>query len=182
VDEFTPDGNWDGAYFGADWGFASDPTALVKAWIYQGRLFIEAEAYGVGVEIDHLPNLFDTVDGSRKHTIRADSARPETISYMKRAGFRIQPAAKGKGSVEDGIAFLRGFAEIVIHTRCKNAINEFRLFSFKTDRLSGDVLPQLIDAHNHTIDAVRYALEPVMKNKGKALEMDFPKNQGEWEY
>ncbi|MGB2065695.1 MAG: terminase large subunit, partial [Marinomonas gallaica] len=55
------------------------------------------------------------------------------------------------------------FREVVIHPRCTNVISEFRLYSYKTDRLSGDVLPVLVDANNHWVDALRYALEPIMK-------------------
>lgn len=168
VDEFVPGAGWDGPYFGADWGFATDPTALVKLWIHDGRLFVEHEAYATGVEIDHLPALFDAVPGSREHVIRADSARPETISYMQRQGFMMAASVKGRGSVEDGVAFLRGFAEIVIHPRCRHIIDEARLWSYRTDRLSGDVLPVLMDAHNHAWDAARYALEPIMRKRDHA--------------
>lgn len=170
VDEFTPTSDWSGPYFGADWGFSQDPTTLVKAYIHDRVLYIEYEAYGVGVEIDQTPALFDSIGGSRSHLIRADSARPETISYMKRAGFNVVAAKKGAGSVEEGVAFLRSFERIVIHPRCKNMIRESRLYSYKTDRLSGDILPILVDAHNHVIDALRYALEPVMRPTNFILE------------
>lgn len=163
VDEFEPHISWNGPYFGADWGFAQDPTTLVKCWIADNRLYIEHEAYKVGVEIDHTPALFDGVPESRKHVIRADSARPETISYMRRQGFNVRGAEKGKGSVEDGIEHLRGYTEIIIHPRCKHAIAEARLWSYKVDRLSGDILPKPADGNDHIFDAARYALEPIMK-------------------
>jgi phage terminase large subunit len=163
IEAFEPSDLWDGPYFGADWGFATDPTALVKCWIADRKLYVEHEAWGVGVEIDHTAELFDTVPGSREHVIRADSARPETISYLKRQGFNIRPAAKGKGSVEEGVAHLRSFEKIVIHPRCIHTQEEARLWSYKVDRLSGDVLPVLEDKMNHCFDAARYALEPVMK-------------------
>lgn len=165
VEPFVPGAGWDGPYFGADWGFSQDPTALVKCWIYQRRLYVEFEAYGIGVEIDHLPRLFDTVAGVRQHVIRADSARPETISYMQRQGFKIQAAPKWSGSVEDGVAHLRGYDQIVIHPRCKHTLEEARLWSYKTDRLTGDVLPVLVDANNHAWDAVRYALAPLIRQR-----------------
>lgn len=167
IEEFLPTQAWDGPYFGADWGFASDPTTLVKTWIHDRTLYIEYEAYGVGVEIDQTPDLFHQIPDSYKHTIRADSARPETISYMRRQGFKVRPAEKGPGSVEDGIAFLRGFRSIVIHPRCWHTIEEARLYSYKVDRLSNDIIPVPVDAFNHCIDAVRYALEPVMKHAGQ---------------
>jgi phage terminase large subunit len=149
-------------YFGADWGFSQDPTALVRCYISDGILWIDHEAYGVGVDIDDTPSLFDAVPGAGTWMITADSARPETISYMQKRGYRMRGAVKGKGSVEDGIAFLRSFEEIVVHERCKHVADEMKLYSYKTDKLTGDVLPVLEDKHNHCIDALRYALEQVM--------------------
>lgn len=168
IEAFSPDDDWKGPYFGADWGFSQDPTALVKLWISNRRLYLEHEAYGVGVEIDHTPALFDRVPGSRLQVIRADSARPETISYMQRQGFKVVAAPKWPGSVEDGVAFLRGFEQIVIHQRCKHAIDEGRLWRYKTERLTGDVLPDLQPGNDHVWDAVRYALSPVIQERAKA--------------
>ena len=174
ITAFTPQPHWDGPYFGADWGFSVDPTTLVKLYIFEGNLYIEQEAYGIGVEIDYTPALFDTVTESRSHVIRADSARPETISYMRRAGFNIRAATKGKNSVEDGVMHLRSYAKIIIHPRCTHAIEEARLWSYKTDRLSGDVLPVLLDANQHIYDAVRYALEPVMRGANAGQNITTP--------
>ena len=167
VEPFTSEVSWDGPYFGADWGFSVDPTALVKLWIHDECLYVEHEAYGVGVEIDHLPAMFDKVPGSRERIVRADSARPETISFMRRQGFKMEPAEKYSGSVEEGVEFLRSFKRIVIHPRCKHTAEEAKLWSYKTDRLTGDVLPVLKDAHNHCWDGVRYALAPAIKAKSR---------------
>ncbi len=163
VEPFTPGKDWNGPYYGADWGYAKDPTALVRCWIHESRLYIEHEAWAVGCEIDETPALFDTVPEARQNLIRADSARPETISYMRRKGFRIVGVKKGKGSVEDGVAHLRGYEKIIIHPRCAHAAEEARLWSFKVDKLSGDVLPRLEDKNNHCWDATRYALEPIIR-------------------
>lgn len=157
-------------YYGADWGFAQDPSSLVRAYIYEGCLYVDYEAYGVGIDIDDTPALFSVVPEAKHNIITADSARPETISYMNKQGWNIRSASKGKGSVEDGISFLRSFKKIIIHQRCKNTINEFYSYSYKVDRLTGDVLPILVDAHNHSIDALRYAMENVMKNKRYKIE------------
>lgn len=174
ITAFMPKPHWDGPYFGADWGFSVDPTTLVKRYIFEGNLYIDQEAYGVGVEIDHTPHLFETITESRNHIIRADSARPETISYMRRAGFNIRAAVKGKNSVEDGVMHLRSYRQIIIHPRCIHAIEEARLWCYKTDRLSGDVLPVLLDANNHIYDAVRYALEPVMRGGNAGQQITTP--------
>lgn len=154
-------------YYGADWGFSVDPTALIRCWCNheQRKIFIDYEAYQVGCEIDHLPALFDTVPDVRRWCITADSARPETISYMNRNGFKVSPAKKGKDSVIEGINFLKSY-QIVIHPRCQYTLQELRLYSYKRDRLTNEVLPILEDSNNHGIDAMRYALEQLMNYGG----------------
>lgn len=166
VDGSIAPGEGDTLYYGADWGFANDPTALVRCWIDHKKreLYIDYEAYGVGVEIEDTPAMFDRVPGSRKWKITADSARPETISHMKRKGFRMDGAKKGKGSVEEGIEFLKSYT-LVIHERCKHVIDELGLYSYKVDKHTGDILPILADLHNHCIDAIRYAFEQLAFRK-----------------
>lgn len=148
--------------FGADWGFSVDPTVLVRCWLDGRTLYVDQCASEVGCEIDKTPALFDTIEGARKWTITADSSRPETVSYMRRAGYRIVPAIKGPGSIEDGIEFLKSF-DIVVHPRCQPVADELTRFSFKTDKLTGEVLPVLEDKDNHFIDALRYALEALRR-------------------
>lgn len=145
--------------FGADWGFASDPSVLVRCHIVGRKLFIDYEAHMVGCEIMDLPSLFMSVPGAEKWPITADSARPETISHMRKNGFpKIQAAVKGPKSIEDGIEWLKSF-DIVVHPRCRHTIDELTMYSYKTDPLTQLVLPLLEDKNNHIIDALRYACE-----------------------
>ena len=168
----------DRLFFGADFGFAKDPSTLVRCFIYENRLYIDYEAYGVGVEIDELPALYRAVPGSEEWPIKADCARPETISYLaNRAGFNIKPADKWQGSIEDGIAYMKSFDRIVIHPRCKHAADEFRLYSYKTDRLTNEVLPIVVDKHNHCIDALRYALSDYIKERSNGYNIQFDEEE-----
>lgn len=169
VAEFEPDPtSWDGPYHGLDFGFAQDPTASVRCWIHGDVLYIDAEAVQVGLELDATADyLAQRIDSIRSHPLRADCARPESISYLKRHGLpRIAPVAKWSGSVEDGINRMRAFRGIVVAPNCKHTISEMKLYSYKKDRLTGDVLPTLVDANNHCIDALRYALAPIIKQRG----------------
>jgi phage terminase large subunit len=153
-------------YHGADWGFATDPTTLVRCFIDGKTLYIDQEAWGVGVEIDKTPALFDRVETARRWAIKADCARPETISYMRRQGFNISPAKKWQGSIEDGIEFLKTF-DIVVHPRCIHMIDEFNHYSYKVDKQTGDILPIIVDANNHLCDALRYSLDGLIKGHGQ---------------
>ena len=162
IEEFsTPPG----AIFrlGADWGFSVDPSVLVRCFIVGRRLYVDYEAYMVGCEIDQLPDLFDRVPDARKWFITADSARPETISYMRKHGYpKINSAIKGAKSLEEGVEFLKSF-DIIVHPRCTNLIDELNRYSYKIDSLTEMVLPILEDKDNHVIDALRYACEGVRK-------------------
>ena len=144
---------------GADWGFSVDPSVLVRCSIEGNRLYVDYEAWQIGCEIVNLPELFMSVPEAEKWPITADSARPETISHMQRNGFpRIQAAIKGPKSLDEGVEFLKSF-DIVVHPRCQHLIDELTLYSYKTDPLTGQVLPMLADKDNHLIDALRYACE-----------------------
>jgi len=121
---FEPQSHWDGPYFGADWGFAHDPTALVKLWINGRYLMWEQEFYKIGLELDETAEAFKTISGADKHVIRGDNSRPETISYLNRQGLNVVAAGKGPGSVEDGIAFMRSFEKIIIHPNCPHTLEE----------------------------------------------------------
>lgn len=175
VQEFTPQDNWDGPYFGIDWGFSQDPTAGVKLWISDGNLYVEHEAGRVGLENDDIASfMIQRLPDIEKHVVRSDSARPETISHVKSKGRnhdraclpKIEGVEKWKGSVEDGIAHLRSYKSIIIHPRCKEFLNEARKYSYKVDRQTGDILTTIVDAHNHYMDAARYALAPLIKRNG----------------
>lgn len=160
--EAFPDDLWlqaDRLFFGADFGFANDPSTLIRMFMLGTRLYIEYEAYGVGVELDEMPQFYDSIPEVRKWPVKGDNSRPETISYLARQGFSIDAAAKWKGSVEDGVTYLKGFEEIIIHERCKHTADEFRHYSYKVDKKTGDILPVIVDKFNHCIDAIRYGLD-----------------------
>ena len=159
--------------FGADWGFSQDPSVAIKCYEYGNSLYITHEAYAVGVDIDKLPELFDSVPDMRQWPSIADSSRPDTISYMRNHGYpKMIGAKKGKGSIEDGVSYIRSYEEVVIHERCKRTAVEFGLYSYKVDPKTEQVLPVIVDKNNHCIDSIRYALEPVMRT-AKAKSSSF---------
>jgi phage terminase large subunit len=170
VEEF-PDDLWEKAerlHFGADFGFAQDPSTLIRDFVYEDTLYIEYEAYGVGVELDDMGEFYESVPGSKDWPIWADSARPETISHIKRNwGYNIDGADKWAGSVKDGIAHIRKFKRTVIHPRCKHTASEARMYRYKVDRVTKEVLPIIVDKHNHCWDAARYSLNGHIQQSGE---------------
>lgn len=155
-------------HHGADWGFANDPTVLLRMFIEDECLYIDREVFGYRVEIDETPQLFDKIPTARKWPIKADNARPETISYMRRKGFNISPAEKWPGCVEDRIAHLKGFRKIYVHPTCVHTAREFAVYSYKVDRVTQEVLPIIVDKDNHGIDSAGYGLDGYIQRRGVA--------------
>ena len=165
IEDFVVGKDWGSPYFGVDFGFRPDPLVAVKCWVYNDNLYIEKEAYGVGVEIDKTKEFIcDIMPEFDKYVSRADSAEPKTISYLQRNGLpRMEGVKKWPNSIAEGIRFIRGYKSVIIHPDCKGSAEDFRLYSHKTDKLSGDILPDIQDSNNHSPDAVRYALAPLIK-------------------
>lgn len=169
VEPFEVTQDFNGPYFGLDFGFSQDPTAATESYVYNKTLFIRRDAGKVKLKLDHTVQfLAQSLPRIAMHTVRCDSARPESIAYLRDHGMPQSIAArKGKGSVEDGIEHIKSYDRVVIHPEAVETAREFRLYSYKVDRLSGDIMPIPLDKHNHYIDSLRYGLEPLMRLRAR---------------
>lgn len=149
--------------FGADWGFSIDPTVLVRCFIVGRNLYVDYEAHQVGCDIVDTPTLFASVPESDRYPIVADRNSPAIISHMRKNGYpKIIEASQGRKSVEEGVGFLQSY-DIIVHPRCVNVIDELKEYSYKIDPHTKEVTSILSERKNHTIDALRYALESVRR-------------------
>lgn len=145
---------------GLDFGFINDPTAIVDCLLDEegSRLYVLREFYQTGLLNDEIAAQLKMM-GLSKSTIIADSAEQKSIEEIKRAGIsRIRPAAKGQGSVLQGIQKLQQY-EIVVDSSCFNLLEELENYSWKRDKSTGEYINEPIDAYNHAIDALRYSLQ-----------------------
>lgn len=159
---------------GADFGYAADPSTLIRSYITgtpgkNEELWIDWEEWELHCDIDVMPTMYDKCPTARRWPIKGDSGAPQVISYLARQGFAMTGAEKWDGSVDDGIAHLRGFSKIHIHKdKCPHTALEAQLYRWKTDKISGLILPIVIDKHNHCWDAVRYSLDGHIQRRGVA--------------
>lgn len=156
---------------GLDWGYATDPLAMVRVHYdkTRRRIFIFDELYGVKISNREAANLIKKYkfDDTR---IIADSAEPKSIAEVKSYGVQIGGAEKKPGSVEFGEKWLDDLEAIIIDPkRCPNTAMEFENIDYQTDRW-GDTIPRLEDKDNHSIDATRYALsEDMIERKVRSM-------------
>jgi phage terminase large subunit len=152
---------------GVDWGFSNDPFAFVRCAIEGKNLYICKEIYKRGMLNKESAPLVKQIIGNE--IVTCDSAEPKSVADFREYDISAMSARKGAGSIESGIKFLQSFEHIYIHKDCPNVYDEFCNYQWKLDR-NEEPLPQPIDAFNHAIDAIRYALESDMShNRVKAV-------------
>ena len=149
-------------YAGMDFGFSADPTAFIKASYDSNSktVYIFEEHYQTGMHNDDRIKLLKERLG-REYVI-CDSASPELIDDFCRHGIRAVPAIKGVGSILSGIDFLQR-QKIVIDVSCQNFKNELSSYHWEEDKY-GNALQRPVGRDDHGIDALRYALEPVIRS------------------
>ena len=167
-------------FVGLDFGAAESPTAAVASYIIPGKrrntLYIREEAVGKRITIEELPLLLRGVDEEHPDygrfvglnairdgvSISADPENTWAIRFLNDRGFNIRKATKGAGSVEDGINFVRSF-DIVVHPSCETVLQELRLYRWDRRKADGEIMRKPIKAHDHTMDAIRYSIETLMR-------------------
>ena len=152
---------------GIDFGFTHDATTFPRLAVdlENKELWIYAEHYEYAMTTDDIYNMIVEED-MKNAWITADSAEQRLIAELKAKGIsRITPSVKGAGSINAGIDFMKQF-KIYIHPSCVKTIEEFDTYIYKQDK-DGKWLNEPVDANNHIIDAIRYALERYHIKKAK---------------
>ena len=150
------------SYFGLDFGYINDPSAFIHVKIdeKEKKLYIVEEYVKQGMLNDEIAKAIKSL-GYSKEVITADSAEQKSIAEIARHDIsRIRPARKGKDSVMNGIQFLNQF-QIIVDERCFKVIEELENYTWKKDKKTGEYHNEPVDSYNHTIDAIRYAVEGI---------------------
>lgn len=162
------------SYFGLDFGYTNDETAFMHVKVDQTNhiIYIVEEYAKHGMLNSDISRVIKQM-GYAKEVITADAAEPKSIAEIKRDGiYRIRPAKKGKDSIVQGIAFMQQY-HIVIDDRCVKTIEEFENYTYKKDKQTNEYTNEPVDAYNHEIDAIRYALNEInglASPKGKVMK------------
>jgi phage terminase large subunit len=152
-------------YYGLDFGFSSDPAALVEVKVRDKDLFVRELIYQQGLTNDDLLHLMRNEHNlDRTHDIVADSAEPKSIEELNRGGLKVRGCSKGANSVLFGIQKVRQH-KIYVHKDSTNLIQEFENYRYKKDR-SGRVTNQT-QGLDHLLDGLRYVVAEFIHNKPK---------------
>lgn len=150
------------SYFGLDFGYSNDETAFMHVKVDEDSktIYVVEEYAQHGMLNDEIASAIKGM-GYAKEVITADAAEPKSIAEIKRDGImRIRPAKKGKDSITQGISFMQQY-HLVVDDRCVKTIEELENYTYKKDKTTGEYTNEPVDAYNHEIDAIRYALSEI---------------------
>lgn len=142
--------------YGVDFGYTNDPTAIVGVYYYNGGYILDEVIYQKGLLNKPIADILTTQP--RALTI-ADAAEPKSIDEIRLNGITILPAQKGPGSINRGIGYVQQ-QKVSVTKRSINLIKEYRNYTWITDK-NGKILNEPIDAQNHAMDALRYAIASI---------------------
>ena len=148
--------------YGLDWGLVSSAAALVKCYIVDDMLYIADELFDYGIHRRNLIEWASNMEGAvgEGNYIISDVQMDANDRELHQAGFRAVSAAKGPGSIDEGVRRMLSYKKIVINPRCKRTRAEVALYRREIDPMTETVIPgKYVDANNDCIDAIRYALE-----------------------
>jgi phage terminase large subunit len=142
--------------YGLDFGYTNHPTALVAVYEFNNEIWIDELLYQNELTNPMIARLVKPMELDRHQFIYADLAEPKSIEELKHLGLKVTECEKGKDSVNFGIQKLKE-RQINVTKSSLNLIKELRLYKWAVDK-SGASLNKPVDAFNHAIDAVRYAI------------------------
>ena len=140
--------------YGLDWGFTNDPTSLIAAYRYEGKIYVDELLYQTQLTNSDIVAKLKQLGVSTSQCIVADSAEPKSIQDLTNAGFYVEPARKGPDSIKASIDRLQQY-DIVVTKNSLNLIKELRQYKWAKDR-EGKALNAPEDVMNHAIDCLRY--------------------------
>lgn len=154
--------------YGLDFGFSNDPTALVRCVIKDNDLYIDELIYQTGLLNKDIVSLMKQNNVQQRISeLYGDSAEPKTIQEIYLSGFNIKPSVKGTDSIKAGIEKIQSY-NIKVTKRSIHLIKELRNYTWVRDK-EGKATNKPVDAWNHAIDAIRYALTPLISKKQTAF-------------
>ena len=149
--------------YGMDWGYSNDPTSLIAMYKYNDAYIFDELVYKKGLLNSDISNTFKSLNVN--DIVYADSAEPKSIAELNSYGHNVLPVSKGRDSIVYGINLINQ-NKVYVTKRSKNLINELRNYIWMTDK-TGMKLNKPIDAYNHAIDAMRYAITSQLENPNK---------------
>lgn len=158
---------------GLDFGYTSDPSALISVYYYNGGYILDEELYQNGMSNRAIADFIRGLE--RQCTVIADSSEPKSIDEIKSYWIAILPTVKWPDSIRNGIQVVQD-QRISATKRSVALIKEYKNYLWAEDK-SGKPTGSPCPGGDHALDAIRYALTFVRKSSSNFDFENFAKNE-----
>jgi phage terminase large subunit len=157
--EFPP---FDDVFYGLDFGYSQDPTAIVEIAKVNDKLYIHEICFQKGMTNRDIADFLKE-RGLNEQIIYCDAAEPKSIEELRQMDIWAKPAIKGEGSIKAGISLIKEH-DVFVSNESKNLIKEYN--SYFWEQLKDEtIINKPIDKWNHLMDAIRYGVYSKYKNR-----------------
>ena len=154
-----------GEWYGIDFGFTNDPTAVYHVVLAHGELWLDEVMYQQGQDNPHIARRLKDVGVTNRSNVVADCAEPKSIAEINATGLHIVASDKGADSVNVGINILKRY-KLNVTRRSTGWLSEAQKYKWKVDK-NGNTLNEPCDVFNHAMDAVRYVALKYLRTERK---------------
>lgn len=148
--------------YGVDIGY-NDPNTLIKVYKDGDSIYCEELLYLRNTTISDFIYKIKDLNLNLTDDFIVDSAAPQAIQEMSRAGINAKPVRKD--TILSGIDQIKR-SNFFVHKDSKNLSDELNSYVWKIDK-NRNILDEPEDKNNHLLDALRYVLQmKVMRNTG----------------
>lgn len=165
----APPHSFDEIFYGLDFGYSVNPTALIKIYRKARDFYLEELIYRTKLTNQDIIREMITMNISRTSYIFADSAEPKSIQEIRNGGFNVKPSDKGPDSVRSGISFLQA-CNIKIIAGSPFLIKEASTYKWKEGE-DGVPINEPVKFNDHGMDAVRYGIFTHMRRAPAIITM-----------
>lgn len=162
----APPKNPDEVFYGGDFGYSVNPSALIRIYRKADEFWLEEMIYEAELTNQQLARKSFALGIDESADSYWDSAEPKSIQELCNEGMNAKPAEKGPDSVRAGIDFLLT-KKIHIIDGSENIIREQKSYTRRKDK-DGHYLSDPIKINDHAMSAARYGIVTHMRGGQEA--------------
>ncbi len=146
--------------YGVDFGY-NHPSVVLEMAIIENDVWIDEIVYETRLTNSQLIDRMRQAGVDKNVLMRADSAEPDRIQEISDAGYMIEGAKKGAGSVRDGIDNIKR-CRLHITKRSVNTTKEIKNYKWRENPKTGEVMDEPVAFKDDAMAAKRYAIGDII--------------------
>ena len=153
---------YDNVLYSTDFGY-NHAHCTLEIGFKDDEIYVLRELYVFEKDTDEIIQLANEMGFDKRKKMWCDSAEPDRIKMLQKAGYRAEGVKKEQGSVKAQIDYLKQH-KIHINSCCVNTIKEIQQWKWQKDKTTGKYIDTPVDFMDDAMAALRYSVETYRRN------------------